>query len=73
MLTKEKLEAVKLFGEGRRYYKAMDFVKAEGFFLKALEICPEDKPSKVYLDRCRYYMEFPPPADWDGVYVMKTK
>jgi tetratricopeptide (TPR) repeat protein len=73
MITAEKLEAVKIFAEGRKYYKLMDFKQALIKFNKALEICPDDGPSKVYLERCREYIDNPPPEDWDGVYVMKTK
>jgi hypothetical protein len=73
MVTAEKLEAVKIFEEGRKLYKMMDFRKALESFGKALEVCPDDGPSKVYLDRCKDYIDNPPPEDWDGVYVMKTK
>ncbi|MCL2706314.1 MAG: tetratricopeptide repeat protein [Spirochaetaceae bacterium] len=73
MVTAEKLKAVELFKEGRKLYKMMDFRKASDHFRKALEICPTDGPSKVYLERCTYYIDNPPPPDWDGVYVMKTK
>ena len=73
MVTTEKLKAVELFTEGRKLYKMMEFGKASDFFKKALEVCPGDGPSKVYMERCQYYIENPPPEDWDGVYVMKTK
>ncbi len=73
MITAEKLKAVELFTEGRKFYKMMQFAEASEFFKKALEVFPDDGPSKVYLDRCIYYIDNPPPPDWDGVYVMKTK
>jgi adenylate cyclase len=34
---------------------------------------PEDGPSKEFLRRCHEYLEHPPEAGWDGVYVMETK
>ncbi|MDX9801510.1 MAG: tetratricopeptide repeat protein [Spirochaetia bacterium] len=73
MVTEEKLKAVELFAEGRKYYKLMQFSEAAGCFKKALDVCPDDGPSKVFLDRCTYYIENPPPEDWDGVFVMTTK
>ena len=73
MVPAEKIKAVGFFSEGRTLYKMMQFKKAADFFQKALEVCPDDGPSKVYLERCRYYVDTPPPPDWDGVYVMKTK
>jgi len=27
----------------------------------------------MYIKRCKEFLETPPPADWDGVYIMKTK
>lgn len=73
MITAEKLKAVELFAEGRKLYKLMKFSEAARFFSNALETCPDDGPSKVYLERCNYYIDNPPPEDWDGVYVMTTK
>ncbi len=51
----------------------MNFKEALALFDEALKIDPEDGPSKVYFERCKHYMESPPPEDWDGVFVMKTK
>ncbi len=73
MVSAEKLKAVELFSEGRKYYKLMQFEEAKNYFKKALEVCADDGPAQVYLDRCDYYIENPPPEDWDGVYVMTTK
>lgn len=51
----------------------MDFESAKTSFSKALKVDADDGPSKVYLARCRHYIENPPPEDWDGVFVMTTK
>ncbi len=32
-----------------------------------------DPPSKTYLERCQKYRKNPPPADWDGVFVLSSK
>jgi tetratricopeptide (TPR) repeat protein len=73
MVSAEKLKAVELFSEGRKYYKLMQFEEAKNLFRKALDLCADDGPSQVYLDRCINYIENPPSEDWDGVYVMTTK
>lgn len=73
MITPEKQEVLRLFAEGRRFYKLMDFGSALSMFEKALSIDRDDGPSKVYRLRCQQYLEVPPPEDWDGVFVMKTK
>ena len=73
MITEAKKTLLEKFAEGRRYYKMMDFAKALQAFQEALAMDPEDGPSKVYVDLCTFYLENPPPEDWDGVFVMKTK
>jgi len=73
VISEEKQQVLELFSEGRKCYKLMDFKAARDFFGKALRIEPEDGPSKVYFARCNHYIENPPPEDWDGVFVMKTK
>lgn len=73
MITEEKKQVLDLFAEGRRHYKLMEFSEARDCFAKALEIDPEDGPSKVYFLRCKHYIDNPPPEDWDGVFIMKTK
>ncbi|RKX77870.1 MAG: hypothetical protein DRP87_07875 [Spirochaetes bacterium] len=73
MITEEKKKVLELFAEGRKQYKLMEFEEAKKFFSRALEIDPEDGPSRVYLQRCDHYISNPPPEDWDGVFVMQTK
>ena len=73
MISAEKEKVLVLFAEGRGYYKQMDFEKALVCFGDALKIDPEDGPSKIYVKRCEELLQNPPPKDWDGVYVMKTK
>jgi hypothetical protein len=73
MISEAKRKVLELFAEGRRHYKLLRFQEARDCFAKALAVDAEDGPSKVYLARCKHYIESPPPEDWDGVFVMKTK
>ncbi|HSV55916.1 MAG TPA: hypothetical protein VLH39_02265 [Magnetospirillaceae bacterium] len=73
MITNEKKRVLELFAQGRRSYKLMKFQEAGSLFQEALRIDPADGPSRIYLERCRQYVQEPPPEDWDGVFVMKTK
>ena len=73
MISEEKTKVLDLFGKGRKLYKLMEFEAAKECFAQALEVDPEDGPSKLYLERCDHYIESPPPEDWDGVFVMTTK
>jgi tetratricopeptide (TPR) repeat protein len=73
MITEKKRKALELFAEGRKLYKLMRFEDAQAKFAEALQTDPEDGPSKVYYLRSKHYLENPPPEDWDGVFVMRTK
>lgn len=73
MITERKKQVLDFFSEGRKQYKLMEFENALQLFQKALDADPEDGPSKVYAERCRLLSQNPPPEDWDGVFVMKTK
>jgi adenylate cyclase len=42
-------------------------------FGAALELAPNDRPSRIFVDRCRYYRECPPPENWNGVWIMEDK
>ena len=61
------------YNKGLENYKRGDFKSALSFFQQALETQPDDGPSQMYVERCNEYIKSPPPEDWDGVYVMKTK
>ncbi len=73
MISEQKRQVLELFAEGRNQYKLMEFDAALSCFEKALELEPEDGPSRVYAERCRHYVAHPPAEDWDGVFVMTTK
>ena len=73
MISEEKKQVIAFFDQGRTAYKFMKFEEALQSFKQALQIDPNDGPSLVYLDRCKHYLENPPPPDWDGVFVMETK
>lgn len=73
MITAETQKLLDLFAKGRRMYKMMQFAEAKKYFVAALKVAPNDGPSAEYVKRCDEFMQSPPPDDWDGVYVMKTK
>lgn len=53
-------------------YKQRKFNDASTLFEKCF-LQNNDFTSKVYLERCKAYIENPPDENWDGVFVMKTK
>ena len=73
MLSAEREKTIQLYLEGLAAYKKRDFSSAKGRFEAALEREPTDGPSKVYRERAIAYLATPPPADWDGVFELKSK
>jgi adenylate cyclase len=55
------------------HYKGAKFKEAGAEFAALLKDFPEDGPAKTYIARCEEFATEPPPSDWDGVYVLKSK
>jgi adenylate cyclase len=65
--------ALAAYERGVERYRAGDYTGAQVHFAEALRLDGDDGVSVMYLERCRGLAENPPPADWDGVYVMTHK
>ncbi len=63
------------FHDGLEAYKHQEWDRAIALFQEVLRIHihSDDKPAKLYIQRCEEYKRTAPPEDWDGVFVMKTK
>jgi class 3 adenylate cyclase/CHASE2 domain-containing sensor protein len=60
-------EMVEQYERGLELFRARDFELAATYFEAALQVVPDDGPSRLYLGRCREYLLNPPPLDWDFV------
>lgn len=67
------IEMAKYFSEGYELYHQRNFDGAIAYFQKAIDRHPGDSTARIYIERCQEFLSEPPPADWDGVYTMKTK
>lgn len=61
------------FNAGLASYRTQDWQVAAGVLGELLAEFPDDGPTQILLQRCIEFMEEAPEADWDGVYVMKSK
>jgi adenylate cyclase len=61
------------FNEALAAYRTQDWHSAAGTLGELLAEFPDDGPTQILLQRCLEFMEEAPQADWDGVYVMKSK
>ena len=69
----ELVEVVGHFNDGLSEYRRRRWQRAVKSFRKALELNPQDRVSALYVERSELYVQSPPPDDWDGTWVMKTK
>lgn len=60
------------FEEGLARYRSQEFSAAKAIF-DDLASAYGDGPSRLYAGRCAEYLASPPPADWDGIYIAKSK
>ena len=67
------LETADKYTDGLNAYREQNWDKSIAFFNQALEITPNDGPSKTIKDRCEKYKLNPPDEDWDGSFSMETK
>ena len=71
--TPELRKIINLTVLGFDHYLAMRFQQAIDCYTQILDINNEDHPALFYIERCKAYLEFPPPSDWDGTYISNSK
>ncbi|MBD3238590.1 MAG: hypothetical protein GF332_03055 [Candidatus Moranbacteria bacterium] len=69
----ELTKKIKLFHQGIRCYRLQKWQAARKIFKMIIKLFPDDKPSKIYLKRCSYYLNNPPGNYWDGIHRLKKK
>ena len=67
------VDALARFRDGIQCYRQRKWAAASEVFGEALDLQPDDKLARLYIDRCLHLEESPPSADWDGVWVMQSK
>jgi adenylate cyclase len=71
--TSDHGERVALFARGRESYQQRQWRDAMGIFQELLVRWPEDGPARIFLERCKEYLNQDPGPEWDGVYTMTHK
>ncbi|NJD23571.1 MAG: adenylate/guanylate cyclase domain-containing protein [Melioribacter sp.] len=70
--AEEAVEKMDLYFQALELYRQKSFEPALDYFKRSYEKLG-DYPSKVYIQRCEFYLKNPPDQNWDGVFEMKTK
>jgi class 3 adenylate cyclase len=72
-LSPEEQKGWPLHNQGMKLYYGRSFGEAAEKFKEALEVLPGDFNAENLYKRCVDYSSSPPPSNWNGVEVMKTK
>ncbi|WP_455382781.1 adenylate/guanylate cyclase domain-containing protein, partial [Salinispira pacifica] len=72
-LAPEEEEAWKLHDRGIQYFYNRDFQEALGYFENVRRLLPNDPVAPIFIQRCRLYIENPPPDSWTGVVAYSEK
>ncbi len=72
-LTQQQKKGWSYHNAGAKLFYSRDFSKAVKYFSAAGKTMPDDYLSGVFIERSMRYLKNPPPEDWNGVEIMKTK
>jgi adenylate cyclase len=64
---------IKAYEAGVDCDQRRDWTGGARHFGDALDLAPQDRPSRIFLDRCRHFQTTPPDNAWDGVWIMQEK
>ena len=70
--SKKMIEEFGDYSSALALYRSKNFEPAFDYFKRSYEKLG-DYPSKVYMDRCEFYLINPPGQSWDGVFEFETK
>ena len=65
-------DSLSSFNEGLRSYRQRRWDSALEAFENAVSLS-DDFASQAYIKRCKYFRHSPPPAAWDGVWILVSK
>ena len=72
-IPEDHMEAVRLFESGLELYKQQKWDDAIEVFDKVLKMQKGVNAAEIYIQRTLDLKSDPPPPDWNGVFIMKTK
>ncbi len=71
-LDDEGMRLIDLFQKGVGLFRSRHWDEAGDYFFEALKIDKNDKPSKLYIERCTHCKKKPPPKEWAGAVSFRS-
>ncbi|MEL7531565.1 MAG: adenylate/guanylate cyclase domain-containing protein, partial [Bacteroidota bacterium] len=72
-LKAQKMESAGDFAKGIEAFVKKDFETAVGLFEKIYALNPSDLAARNYLQRATQYIDYPPKAGWEGIWMLTGK
>jgi adenylate cyclase len=72
-IDEEKTTLLEYFEAGLYAYRDRQWEEASSLFMQALSLEPEDKPAKLYIQRCKENKQMEPAPEWDWVCQLDAK
>ena len=66
-----KTDTLAIFNKGIEEYYNKQFSQASVYFKQILDVYPEDRTAKIFLQNSAMYMVQGVPDDWDGVDIVE--
>lgn len=71
--TSEQQKMCETFSKAFNWYLEQRWDEAISAFQELINLYGKDYACELYIKRCSEYKENPPPADWDGIFHMRSK
>jgi adenylate cyclase len=72
-LSDNQKQSLEIYHEGLRLYRERNWQEAIAYFQQAKQLDATCHVADIYEQRANLYQLNPPPAEWNGVFVMTTK
>ncbi|MGD0589230.1 MAG: adenylate/guanylate cyclase domain-containing protein [Bacteroidota bacterium] len=72
-MTNNKRQSLELYHEGLKLYRARQWEEANAYMQQAYSLDETCYAAQIYAERASLYKLTPPPADWNGIFVMTSK
>ena len=72
-ISSRRMQFIEHYERGLMLYRRREWRSAIAKFEAAIELFPDDYATQLYIERSHLYLASPPPDDWNGVFILRTK
>jgi adenylate cyclase len=72
-MTENQKQSLEMYHEGLKLYRSRKWEEAIAYMQQAYSLDENCYVAQIYTERANLYQITPPPADWNGVFIMTTK